>query len=237
MSEADPDQGGGGDTIRILLVDDQELVRAGLRQIFGLEPDIEIVGEAGDGVDCLGYLDRIPIDVILMDVRMRGMDGVEATRAVRDRTGPPVLVLTTFDDDATLWGAIDAGAAGFVLKEAPGEDIVRATRLVAAGGSWLDPAVTARVLAASRQTAMQLAAATDGAGGLTPREREVLAVMATGASNTEIAVQLHVGQATVKSHVSAILTKLGARDRAAAIVFAFQHGLTQPGSSGAPGSR
>lgn len=218
---------GASDAISVLLVDDQELVRAGLKQILGVETDLVVTAEAEDGRTALRRLAEQPIDVILMDIRMRGMDGVEATRRVRDRGGPPILALTTFDDDETLWGAIDAGVAGFVLKEAPAEDIVRATRLVAAGGSWLDPSVTERVIAASRHNASgRNSSAAMTTNTLTPREQEVLGLMATGASNPEIAATLDVGAATVKSHVSAIFSKLGVRDRAGAIVYAYRNGLT-----------
>jgi DNA-binding NarL/FixJ family response regulator len=172
-------------------------------------------------------------DVVLMDVRMRGMDGVEATRRLHARGGaPPVLVLTTFDDDEVLSAALRAGAAGFILKDAPAADIIRATRTVAEGGAWLDPAVTGRVLAAYRagappasspETRRRLA-------DLTPRELEVLCLVGRGLSNDEIATRLIIGEATVKSHVSHVLDKLGLRDRAAAIVFAFDYGLVQPGA-------
>jgi DNA-binding NarL/FixJ family response regulator len=168
-----------------------------------------------------------------MDVRMKGMDGVEATRRLRARGGaPPVLVLTTFDDDEVLSAALRAGAAGFILKDAPAADIIRATRAVAEGEAWLDPAVTGRVLATYRagappasspETRRQLA-------DLTPRELEVLCLVGRGLSNEEIANRLIIGEATVKSHIGHVLDKLGLRDRAAAIVFAFDHGLVQPGA-------
>ncbi len=209
-------------TIDVLLVDDQPLIRTGMQQILSLESDIEVKGEASDGVEALRWLANNTADVVLMDIRMRGMGGVEATAAIRDLDGPPVLVLTTFDDDETLWGAIDAGAVGFILKEAPAEDIVRATRLVASGGAWLDPAVTERVLNHSRShSAIRLSENHP----LSPRELEVLQLMATGASNPEIAAELHVGAATIKSHVSSIFSKLGVRDRAGAIVYAYHNGL------------
>ena len=229
--------------IRVLLVDDQDLVRAGLRQILSLERDLVVVDEAANGIEALSILDAgtsdtgdtgsgdtgsddSAVDVVLMDIRMREMDGIEATKIIRDREGPPVLALTTFDDDETLWGAIDAGVAGFVLKEAPGEDIVRATRLVAGGGAWLDPSVTERVLSVSRRDGSRPARTSlASADPLTRREHEVLVLMATGASNPEIAAELHVGAATIKSHVSAIFSKLGVRDRAGAIVFAYQNDL------------
>jgi DNA-binding NarL/FixJ family response regulator len=160
-----------------------------------------------------------------MDIRMREMNGIEATRRIRDDGGPPVLVLTTFDDDEALWGAIEAGAAGFVLKDATAEELISATRTVAAGGSWMDPAVTARVLEAYRGTVVPRVREAGRATELTERELEVLRQMATGASNGEIARQLLVSEATVKTHVGAVFQKLGVRDRAGAIVFAYQHRL------------
>ncbi len=223
--------------IAVLLVDDQPLVRAGLQQILGLEEDIVVVGEAGDGQEAIDLLDHLRVDAVLMDIRMRGMDGVEATRRIRDAEGPPVLALTTFDDNETLWGAIDAGVVGFLLKEAPAEDIIRAVRTVAGGGGWLDPTVTARVLSAGRSRPDHRVepAATDGptspegidsrASRLSPRETEVLLLMTEGCSNPEIAARLHVGSATVKSHVGAVFSKLEVRDRAGAIIYAFQNDL------------
>jgi DNA-binding NarL/FixJ family response regulator len=165
---------------------------------------------------------------VLMDVRMRGTDGITATRGLHERGGPPVLVLTTFDDDEVLWGAIEAGAAGFVLKEASAEELIAATRAVAGGGSWLDPAVTARVLEVTRRTALPRRREASRAGALTDRELDVLRRMATGASNPEIAASLVVSEATVKTHVGSIFAKLGVRDRAGAIVFAYQHGIAEP---------
>lgn len=212
---------------RVLLVDDQPLVRAGLHRILDTEDDLVIVGEASDGEEAITFLDGHDVDVVLMDVRMRGVDGVEATRRIRASGGPPVLILTTFDDDEILWGTIDAGAAGFILKEASAEDLIRATRSVAGGGSWLDPSVTPRVLARHRETHTAVGHSAGTADELTARENDVLFLMAQGKSNSEIAEELIVGLATVKSHVGSIFSKLGVRDRAGAIVFAYRTGLIE----------
>jgi DNA-binding NarL/FixJ family response regulator len=215
---------------RVLLVDDQELVRVGLRRILHPDEGFEIVGECTDGAAALDALRHVAADVVLMDVRMKGMDGVEATRRLRARDdAPPVLVLTTFDDDEVLSGALRAGAAGFVLKDAPGEELIRATRVVAAGDAWLDHAVTGRVLTTYRGSALPAPAAGTRLDELTARELDVLRLLARGATNAEIAESLFVSEATVKSHVGHIFTKLDLRDRPAAIVFAFDHGLVSPG--------
>lgn len=211
--------------MKVLLVDDQELIRIGLQRILDSEDDLEIVGEAADGAAALAFLEHERVDVVVMDIRMRGMNGIEATLRIRDNDGPPVLVLTTFDDDEILWGAIDAGAAGFILKEAPANDLIRATRTVAEGGSWLDPIVTPRVLAHHRAHVLPAAREAGRVAELTDRENDVLMAMARGLSNTEIADELIVGVATVKSHVGSIFSKLGVRDRAGAIVYAYQNGL------------
>jgi DNA-binding NarL/FixJ family response regulator len=214
--------------IEVMLVDDQPLVRAGLSRILAPEDGFHIATECGDGAEAVTALGSVSVDVILMDIRMRGMNGIDATRKIHDRGGPPVLVLTTFDDDDVLWGAIEAGAAGFVLKEATAEELISATRTVAAGGSWLDPAVTPRVLSAYRATVLPRLREGSRATELTERELEVLRQMATGASNAEIADRLMVSQATVKTHVRAVFLKLEVRDRAGAIVFAYQHGIATP---------
>jgi DNA-binding NarL/FixJ family response regulator len=211
--------------IRVLLVDDQPLVRAGLRRILEPQDGVAVVGECEDGDQVDEAVERLRPDVVVMDVRMRRVGGPEATRRLAARADPPpVLVLTTFDDDDTVAAALRAGAAGFVLKDAPGEDIVRATVAVAGGDAWLDPQVTARVLAAYRSTAPG-AADGDAIALLTEREREVLRRLSRGATNAEIAAGLHISEATVKSHLGHMLTKLGLRDRAAAIVFAHDHGV------------
>jgi len=209
--------------IRVVLVDDQPLIREGLGRILRPQDGFDIVGEASDGAEGLEVADTTAPDVVLMDIRMRGMDGIEATRALRGRDGPPVLVLTTFDDDEVLGAALEAGAAGFILKEASAEDIVRATHAVAGGAAWLDGAVAPRVLAAYR--AGGAAPAPEPPQALSDREVEVLRLVARGLNNPEIAQELFISEATVKTHVTHIFTKLGLRDRAAAIVYAFDRGL------------
>lgn len=213
--------------IRLAIVDDQALIRAGLARILSPADGFEVVAEAGDGAEGLHAVAAHGPDVVLMDIRMRGMDGIAATRAIRDADGPPVLILTTFDDDDTLAEAIDAGAAGFALKEAPAEDLIRAVQVVAAGGSWIDPLVTPRVLASFRAASAR-ATTTADVDALTERENDVLRLMAVGATNTEIAEDLAVGEATVKTHVGNIFAKLAVRDRVGAIIWAYDHGLVQP---------
>ncbi|CAA9553656.1 MAG: Two-component transcriptional response regulator, LuxR family [uncultured Thermomicrobiales bacterium] len=215
--------------IAVILVDDQPLVRAGLRMILGHEDGFEVIAECADGAAALSAVAAMNPDVVLMDVRMKGMDGVEATRRLRATPGaPPVLILTTFDDDEVLSAALRAGASGFLLKDAPAEELIRAVRVVAGGDAWLDPAVTARVLAGYRAGPPPPAARGPGAAALTPREEEVLRLIGRGLTNREIAEALFIGEATVKSHVGHLLDKLTLRDRAAAIVFAFDHGLVRP---------
>ena len=207
----------------MVLADDQAMVRAGLSLVLGAEPDITVVAECADGAAAVVAAQRHAPDLVLMDVRMPHVDGPEATRRLRAAAGaPPVLALTTFDDDEVLWAALDAGADGFVLKDSPAESLVLAVRAVAAGGSWIDPRVLPRVLARARGRSTAAPALLDR---LTPRETEVLQRMCRGASNGEIADELGMGERTVKSHVSAILLKLEARDRAAAIVTAYAGGM------------
>ncbi|MDZ5660719.1 response regulator transcription factor [Nocardioides sp. S-58] len=217
------------DVVRVLLVDDQELIRTGLRGILRSRFGFEIVGELTDGAGVVEAAASTRPDVVLMDVRMPGVDGVTATRRLREEPGaPPVLVLTTFEDEEVLAGALRAGAAGFLLKGVPAEDLQRAVREVAGGGAWLDPAVTARVLRAYRDGGPTTAPAPE-ADVLTPREREVLALVGAGLSNTEIAQRLVLGEGTVKTHIGHVFAKLDLRDRAAAVVWAFDHGLVRPG--------
>ena len=222
------------DVVRVLLVDDQELVRSGLRRILRRRDGFVIAGECGDGAEVPAALAAAEVDVVVMDLRMKHVDGIEATRRLR-RAGarPPVLALTTFDDDELLAGALRAGAVGYILKDSPAEDLIRAVRAVAAGDAWLDAAVTARVLTTYRR------AAADGSGGpppglLTPRELDVLRAAGRGLTNTEIAGALVVSELTVKSHLSRIFTKLGLRDRAAAVVYAFDHGIVSPRAGTSP---
>ena len=215
--------------IRVLLVDDQELVRAGLRGILRENFGFEIVGECTDGDEAAGAIAGTGPDIVLMDVRMARLDGVAATRLIHDlRPDLPVLALTTFDDDEALAGMLRAGAAGFILKGVPAEELHRAVRTVAEGGAWLDPAVTGRVLAVYR-AAPAPSAATPALAQLTEREREVLTLVAQGCTNGEIAQRLFVGEGTVKTHINHLFTKLDLRDRAAAIVFAYDHNLVRPG--------
>jgi DNA-binding NarL/FixJ family response regulator len=229
---------GGGRPVRVLLVDDQPLARAGLARILSPEDDMHIVGECSDGDEVVAGVEAHRPDVVVMDMRMKRVDGAEATRRLAALASPPpVLVLTTFDDDETLAGALGAGAAGFLVKDAAGEDIVRAVRTLASGGAWLDPQVTRRVLDTYRTSSLPRAAARAQVAALTEREREVLVLMARGRSNGEIAADLFIGEGTVKTHVGHLLSKLGLRDRAAAIVFAFDHGLVAPGRSREPDGR
>jgi DNA-binding NarL/FixJ family response regulator len=216
--------------LRVLLVDDQELVRSGLRRILRRKDGFDIVAECADGDEVEVALDAHQPDVVVMDLRMKRVDGIEATRRVRERPGgPPVLALTTFDDDELLSGALRAGAAGFLLKDSPAEELIKAVRGVAAGDSWLDPAVTGRVLATYREAATGGVRQSPALHELTPRELDVLRLVGRGRTNAEIARSLVISEVTVKSHISHIFAKLDLRDRAAAIVFAFDHGIVTTG--------
>jgi DNA-binding NarL/FixJ family response regulator len=215
--------------IRVLIVDDQPLVRTGLLRILTARDGFDVVAECSDGDEVEAAVDAHRPDLVIMDMRMKRMSGAEAIRRLRARAeSPPVLMLTTFDDDEVLSASLRAGASGFQLKDAPGEDLIRSARTVAEGGAWLDPTVTARVLAAYRSTAPARNDAATAAAALTDREREVLALIGRGLSNAEIANELTISEVTVKSHVGHIFTKLDLRDRAAAIVFAFDHGIVEP---------
>ncbi len=218
----------GPEVVRVLLADDQDLVRAGFRMILSTEPGIEVVGEAHDGVEAVELAARERPDVVLMDVQMPRMDGLEATRQVVGAGHARVVVLTTFDREDYLFAALQAGASGFLLKNARADDLAVAVRVVARGDALLSPEVTRRVLDrfATRSTA---ARRPDLLDQLTEREAEVLALVARGASNAEIAAQLFLGEATVKTHVSRVLAKLGLRDRVQAVVFAYESGVVAPG--------
>jgi DNA-binding NarL/FixJ family response regulator len=215
--------------IRVLLADDQTLVRTGFRAILGAESDIEVVGEAADGREAIEQAALRRVDVVLMDIRMPGTDGIEATRRIVG-TGPRVLILTTFDVDELVYAALRAGASGFLLKDAPADQLLTAIRVVAKGDALLDPAITRRLIAdfaqrpPHRDRPAELAELTD-------RELEVLRLVARGLSNAEIGRTLFVGEATVKTHVGRILRKLDLRDRVQAVVFAYECGLVAAGSS------
>ncbi|SDU48379.1 response regulator [Gordonia westfalica] len=213
----------GSDPIRVLLVDDQELIRTGLRRILRLRDGFDIVGECADGSEVLAAVAEHRPDIVVMDLRMRNIDGITATTMLRTlREPPPVLVLTTFDDDDLLSGALRAGAAGFILKDSPAEALIWAVRAVVRDGAFLDPAVTERVLNGFRRAGREQAST---APDLTDRETDVLRLIARGLTNTEIGTTLGISQVTVKSHVNHIFTKLDLRDRAAAIVYAYDRGL------------
>ena len=222
-------------SIRVLIVDDQALVRAGFRMILESEPGIEIVGEAADGQEALEAARELKPDVVLMDIRMPNLDGLEATRRLNEgaSTGPRVLMLTTFDLDEYVYEALRAGASGFLLKDTPPEQLVSAIHVVASGDALLSPSITKRVIEEFIQRPPSTVSATPPPGlqELTARELEVLGFMARGLSNAEIAKDLFVSETTVKTHVARILMKLGLRDRVQAVVFAYESGLVQPGAS------
>ena len=220
-------------SIRVAIVDDQALVRGGFAVMLGLQDDIEVVAEAGDGVAAIEIARTHRPDVILMDIRMPEMDGIAATKAIIDSADWPVkvLILTTFDPDEYVYKALQAGASGFVLKDISPEDLVAAVRTVADGGALLAPSVTRRLISRFAAPPSLDSSVVSRLDRLTSREREVLVAVATGSSNIEIAEDLFVGAATVKSHVSSILTKLGLNNRAQAVAFAYESGLVKPGDS------
>lgn len=215
--------------ISVLVVDDQDLVRAGLRMIVEAEPDLSVVGEAADGAAAVELIKRLRPDVTLMDIRMPGpIDGLAATRAVTRDGGAGVVMLTTFDTDENIHAALDAGASGFLLKNSPPERLLDAIRTVAAGDALLEPRVTTRVIAEfSRRR--RPTSTHPGFAALTDREREVLRHVATGRSNNEIATDLYVSEATIKSHITRLLQKFGARDRVQLVVLAYETGFVAPG--------
>jgi DNA-binding NarL/FixJ family response regulator len=212
-----------------MVVDDQVMVRAGLCAIVGSQAGLEVVGEAGDGAAAIELAARVAPDVVLMDVRMPGMDGLTATARLTAGDDPPrVLVLTTFHQDAYVFQALRAGASGFLLKDADPADLVAAIRVVAAGEAMLSPAVTRRLIDAFATGAVATARPDDRLATLTPRELDVLAQLATGLSNAEIGAVLGIAAGTVKAHVNALLPKLGVRDRVQATIFAYDVGLARP---------
>lgn len=214
----------GVDLVRVVLADDQELVRSGLQRILHPRDGVQVVAACSDGDEVADAVREHRPDVVVMDLRMRRVDGIEATRTLRrDPDAPPVLVLTTFDDDELLRGALHAGAAGFVLKDTPAEDLIRAVHVVAAGEAWLDPAVTARVMAGYHRPAPSRP--TVDLDVLTPRELEVFLAIGRGLTNSEIADTFCISELTVKSHVGHVFSKLELRDRPAAIVLAHESGL------------
>jgi DNA-binding NarL/FixJ family response regulator len=223
-------------TIRVLIVDDQAMVRAGFAALLGAQPDIEVVGDAGDGVQALAACAHARPDVVLMDVRMPVLNGLEATR--RLLAGPPeadggrptrVLMLTTFDVDDHVYEALRAGASGFLLKDAPPADLIGAIRVIAAGDALLAPSVTRRLIEEFARRRPPAPHRSAGLAALTRRETEVLELIARGMSNAEIAGSLVLAEQTVKTHVGRILTKANLRDRAQAVVFAYESGLVTPG--------
>jgi DNA-binding NarL/FixJ family response regulator len=215
------------DRVRVLVADDQALVRSGFRMILDERPDLELVGEAGDGAEAVALAEELEPDVILMDVRMPEVDGVEATRLLVARgTHARILVLTTFDLDEYVYAAVRAGASGFLLKDVEPGELVDAIRVVAAGNSLFGPEATRRLV--ERFAAAPEAASSRSLAELTDREREILRLLATGLSNAELATRLYVGETTVKTHVSAILRKLGVRDRVQAVIAAYDAGLVRP---------
>jgi len=224
------------ETIRVVLVDDQDLVRAGFRVILGTEEGIEVVGEARTGAEAIDRVSALRPDVVLMDVQMPDVDGLEATRRILSPADPRaeqpvrVVILTTFDREDYLFQALKAGASGFLLKNARPEDLIEAVRVVARGDALLSPEVTRRVI--ERFSAPEPLPRPHRPSELTEREYEVLVALARGATNAEIAEQLYVGETTVKTHVSRVLTKLGLRDRTQAVVYAYESGVVAPPSRG-----
>ncbi len=217
--------------LRVVLVDDQELVRTGFRMILESEPDFVVVGEAADGREAVELLERCPCDVVLMDIRMPRLDGVEATAEVRAMPdAPKVLILTTFDLDDYVFQALRNGASGFLLKDTPADDLVAAIRVLAGGDALLAPSVTRRLIEEFQDGATGRTRPVRGLDDLTERELEVLIEVAKGKSNVEIGEALFVGEATVKTHVGRVLSKLGVRDRVQAVVLAYESGLVTPGA-------
>jgi DNA-binding NarL/FixJ family response regulator len=222
--------------IRVLVVDDQALVRAGFRALLSAEPDIEVVGEAGDGATAVALAARQRPDVVLMDIRMPGIDGIEATRRIASETAMAsvrVVILTTFETDEHVFDALRAGASGFLVKDTDPAELIRAVRVVARGDALLAPSVTRRLIGDVVRRASP-ARPFPGLADLTEREREIMLLVAAGLSNDDIAGRLVISPATAKTHVSRIMNKLGARDRAQVVVAAYESGLAVPGHAASP---
>jgi DNA-binding NarL/FixJ family response regulator len=218
-------------TVRVVIADDQGMVRSGFTTLLNSEPDIEVIGEAVNGQEAIARAAQLRPDVLLMDVRMPVLDGLQATREITAMPGAPrVLVLTTFDLDDYVYQALRWGASGFLLKDASAQELADAVRIVAAGDALLSPGVTRRLIAEFARMGAPRGPSRDSLDGLTERECEVLALVARGLSNAEIAGRLVVAEQTIKTHVSRILMKLGLRDRTQAVVLAYETGLVQPGS-------
>jgi DNA-binding NarL/FixJ family response regulator len=215
--------------IKVLVVDDQRLVRAGFRVILDAEPDLTVVGEASDGVTALQRNRELRPDVVLMDIRMPAMDGLEATRRILASSPAKVVILTTFDADEYVYGALQAGASGFMLKDAPPDQLLAAVRAASAGNTLIDASVTKRFIAHFTKAVRPPGGTPDALNTLTGRELDVLRLLTEGLSNSEIAGRLVVEETTVKTHVSRILMKLGLRDRVQAVILAYETGFAQPG--------
>ena len=217
--------------IRVLIVDDQALVRAGFRMIHEAQPDIEVIGEAENGLAAIEAARGLRPDVVLMDIRMPGLDGIEATRRLTAMgLDGHVVILTTYDLDEYVFDALAAGATGFLLKHVPPEELVHGVRIAAGGESLLAPSVTRRLIEEFARQRSPVQASSKAMDSLTDREREVLKLLARGLSNLEIASELHVGEATVKTHVAHVLDKLELRDRVQAVILAYEVGLIKPGA-------
>ena len=221
-------------TLRVVVVDDQELMRVGFTMILNAQPDFEVVGEAEDGRAGVEVCRQVRPDIVMMDIRMPEMDGIEATQLITDdpNIDTKVLVLTTFDLDEYVYAAVRAGASGYLLKDTPPQELLAALRVIAEGNALLSPSVTKRLIEEfARQPEIE-SVDSPQLGDLTERELEVLRLLATGLSNREIAAKLFIGEATAKTHVSRVLTKLGVRDRVQAVVLAYEAGVVRPGSPG-----
>ena len=219
-------------SIRVVIADDQALVRAGFHKLLDVDPEIEVVAEAGDGLEAVEAVRRLQPDVVLMDIRMPGVDGIEATRRLTEAAvTSKIVILTTYDLDEYVFDALAAGASGFLLKHVPPEELVRGVRVAASGEALLAPSITKRLIEEFAKHRAPVRAGGTDLNTLTDREQEVIRLLARGLSNPEIARELKVGEATVKTHVAHVLDKLGLRDRVQAVIFAYEVGLIKPGAS------